>query len=230
MELENSTVTGSNAGVDTPIAPKPTPVTADIAATTPGEYRVIRRNGKVTAFDSAKIKVAVTKAFLAVEGKNAAASTRIHETVERTTASVVRAITRRMPAGGSIHIEDIQDQVELGLMRGEEHKVARSYVLYREERARERETKTAAQSPTTEYSGLKVTRSDGSKIALDENRMIRLVGEACRDIAEMDPDALIDETKRSLFDGVAENDVSKALIMSARTFIEREPQYTYVAA
>ena len=230
MELENSAVIGSNAGVDTPIAPGPTPVTADIAATTPGEYRVIRRNGKVTAFDSAKIKVAVTKAFLAVEGNNAAASTRIHETVERITALVVRAITRRMPAGGSIHIEDIQDQVELGLMRGEQHKVARAYVLYREERTREREAKTAARSPTTEHSGLKVTRSDGSKIALDENRMMRLVSEACRDIAEMDADALIEETKRSLFDGVAENDVSKALIMSARAFIEREPQYTYVAA
>lgn len=230
MELENSTVIGSNTGIDAPIAPRPTPVTADIAATTPGEYRVIRRNGKVTVFDSEKIKVAVTKAFLAVEGSNAAASTRIHETVDRITTMVVQAITRRMPSGGSIHIEDIQDQVELGLMRGGEHKVARSYVLYREDRTRERLAKTAANPPTTEHSGLKVTRSDGSKVALDENRMVRLVSEACHDISDMDPSAVIEETKRSLFDGVAENDVSKALIMSARTFIEREPQYTYVAA
>ena len=230
MELENSTVKGSNVGMDTPVAPKPTSVTADIAATTPGGYRVIRRNGKVTVFDSEKIKVAITKAFLAVEGSNAAASTRIHETVDRITDLVVQAITRRMPTGGSIHIEDIQDQVELGLMRGEEHKVARSYVLYREDRARERLVRTTVSRPLAEHSGLKVTRPDGTKVALDENRLERLVSEACRDIPQMDPSALIEETKRSLFDGVAEADVSKALIMSARTFIEREPEYTYVAA
>jgi len=227
MELEHSTVTPGNTGAQAPLQ---TPVTAEIAATKPGEYRVIRRNGKVTAFDADKIKVALTKAFLAVEGSNAAASTRIHEIVDRITELVVAAITRRMPAGGSIHIEDIQDQVELGLMRGEQHKVARSYVLYREERAREREAKAPAVRPLREHSGLNVTRADGSKVKLDEGRMLRLVTEACADIADTDPEGIIDETKRSLFDGVAEIDVSKALIMSARTFIEREPSYTYVAA
>lgn len=230
MELENAAVSAGNTGPETPVAPIESPVTADLAATTPGEYRVIRRNGKVTAFDGDKIKVAVTKAFLAVEGGNAAASKRIHETVDRITESVVYAITRRMPTGGSVHIEDIQDQVELGLMRSEAHKVARAYVLYREERARERQQKTPAAPATRPHSGLNVTRRDGTKVALDEDRMQRLVVEACTDIADMDPQAVIEETKRSLFDGVAEEDVSKALIMSARTFIEREPNYTFVAA
>jgi len=230
MELENSAVTPGNTGVEAPIAPIPAPVTAEIAATTPGEFRVIRRNGKVTAFDAGKIKVAVTKAFLAVEGGNAAASTRIHETVDRITDSVAHAITRRMPAGGSVHIEDIQDQVELGLMRSEAHKVARAYVLYREERARERDLKAETSPPVRPHSGLNVTRADGSRIALDEDRMRRLVDEACNDVADIEPAGVIEETKRSLFDGVAEEDVSKALIMSARTFIEREPNYTFVAA
>ncbi len=228
MEQGNSTVTDGKTGMDTPITPNQTPATAEIAATKPGEYRVIRRNGKVTALDSGKIKVALTKAFLAVEGSNAAASTRIHETVDRITNSVVQAITRRMPTGGSIHIEDIQDQVELGLMRSEEHKVARAYVLYREDRARERTVKAAGSN--IEPVELTVTRSDGSQVEFDENRIERLVNEACNDIPQMDPSALIEETRRSLFDGVAESDVSKALIMSARTFIEREPEYTYVAA
>ena len=230
MELENSAVAHSDRETHGTIAAAPGSATADIIATTPGEFRVIRRNGKVPAFDSEKIKVAVTKAFLAVEGGNAAASTRIHETVDRITVSVVHAITRRMPTGGSVHIEDIQDQVELGLMRSEAHKVARAYVLYREERARERETKVAPAGPTKAHSGLTVTRSDGSTTALDEVRMERLVAEACTDIEDTDPRGVIEETKRSLFDGVAEDDVSKALIMSARTYIEREPNYTFVAA
>ena len=228
MEQGNSTVTDGKTGIDTPIAPNQMPATAEIAATKPGGYRVIRRNGKVTALDSGKIKVALTKAFLAVEGGTAAASTRIHETVDRITNSVVQAITRRMPTGGSIHIEDIQDQVELGLMRSEEHKVARAYVLYREDRARERSANAA--DSNNDHTQLTVTRSDGSQVEFDENRIERLVTEACNDIPQMDPAALIEETKRSLFNGVAESDVSKALIMSARTFIEREPEYTYVAA
>ena len=230
MELENSTGIGGNLETLTRPAATTVPVTANIAATTPGEYQVIRRNGKVTAFDAEKIKVAVTKAFLAVEGSNAAASTRIHKTVDRITELVAHSITRRMPAGGSIHIEDIQDQVELGLMRGEQHKVARAYVLYREERTRNRETKKDAAQSSRVHSGINVTRPDGSRVALDENRMAQVVTEACAGIADTNPGGVIDETKRSLFDGVAEVDVSKALIMSARTFIEREPNYTYVAA
>jgi ribonucleoside-diphosphate reductase alpha chain len=230
MELENSAVSRRNIESPASTAPVSAPMTAAIVATSPGEFRVIRRNGKVTSFDADKIKVAITKAFLAVEGNNAAASTRIHETVDRITNLVVQAITRRMPSGGSVHIEDIQDQVELGLMRGEAHKVARAYVLYREARAREREAKVTPNDKARVHSGLNVTRADGSKVALDENRMVRLVTEACQDIEDTDPEGVINETKRSLFDGVAEDDVSKALIMSARTYIEREPNYTYVAA
>ena len=203
---------------------------ADLASTEPGGFRVIRRNGKVTAFDANKITVAVTKAFLAVEGQNAAASKRIHETVAEITESVVSAITRRMPSGGTVHIEDIQDQVELGLMRAEAHKVARSYVLYREARAKERELAATSETVDANRAGLNVTRKDGSKLPLDEQHMIALVHEACADIADTDPQGVLQEARRSMFDGIAEQDVSKALIMAARTFIEAEPNYTYVAA
>ncbi len=204
----------------------------ELAATAPGEYKVIRRNGKVTVFDGDKIKIAMTKAFLAVEGGNAAASTRVHETVAELAQSVAYAITRRMPTGGAIHIEDIQDQVELALMRGEQHKIARAYVLYREERTRERLRKheSAADTNDSQHTTLTVTRKDGVRVALDVVRLTRIVAEACQDIENTDPSLVLAEAMRSLFDGVAEADVSKALVMSARTFIEREPNYTWVAA
>ena len=101
-------------------------------------YQVIRRDGSVSPFDSSKIAVALTKAFLAVEGSSAAVSRRVHDIVADLTAQIVANLTRRADAGRTFHIEDIQDQVELALMRAEHHKVARAYVLYREERARER--------------------------------------------------------------------------------------------
>ncbi|HER35398.1 MAG TPA: ribonucleoside-diphosphate reductase subunit alpha, partial [Halothiobacillaceae bacterium] len=107
----------------------------ETAATTPGQVRVIRRNGKLTAYDPSKIKVAMTKAFLAVEGGGAAASQRVHESVESLVSLIDQALKRRLPGGGTVHIEDIQDQVELALMREGHHKVARAYVLYRESQA-----------------------------------------------------------------------------------------------
>ncbi len=194
MDLEQSNFSRKVAG--NPRADAHPAAHLELAATAPGELKVIRRNGKVTVFDADKIKVAITKAFLAVEGGNAAASTRIHETVEGLTDSVVRAITRRMPASGAVHIEDIQDQVELGLMRAGEHKIARSYVLYREERARERQKKHELTEAPPQRAGLGVTRRDGSRVLLDENRLRRTVGEACQDLANTDPGAILEEAMR----------------------------------
>ena len=202
----------------------------ELSATCPGEYRVIRRNGKLTAFSRDKIKVAMTKAFLAVEGGNAAASSRIHETVETLTEQVSHAITRRLPGGGTVHIEDIQDQVELALMRGGAHKVARAYVLYREERARARAAEKAAAEALKQQPGLHMTLPSGEQVPLDETRLERIVGEACEGMPSTEPLTVLQEAKRNLFDGVAEKDVYKTVVMAARTFIENEPDYTYVAA
>src|ERR1700693_3155590 len=95
------------------------------------EYKVIRRNGAVVGFEPAKISIAVTKAFIAVNGGQGAASARVRELVEQLTSNVVNALVRRQPAGGTFHIEDIQDQGEPALMRSGEHVVARPYVLVR---------------------------------------------------------------------------------------------------
>ena len=208
--------------------PAATPPATELAAYQPGTCQVIRRNGKVTGFDASKIAVAVTKAFLAVEGGSAAASSRIHQTVQDITDQVVGALLRRMPSGGTVHIEDIQDQVELALMRAGEHKVARSYVLYRDERARERAAKAAETAEPERL--VNVTLPDGSTRPLDVDRLRRLVAEACSGLDEVTPEAILQDTCRNLFEGVREQDVSQALVMSARTLIEKEPNYSEVAA
>jgi len=200
------------------------------AVPTPGRLQVIRRNGQATAFDPNKIMVAMTKAFLAVEGGSAAASSRVHDRVRELTEQVASALTRRLPGGGTVHIEDIQDQVELALMRAGEHKVARDYVLYREERARERAHQAAADTTPAAAHPLHVTLADGSTRPLDVARMGRLVDEACRELAGVDAAAILTDTTRNLFDGVREADVGQALVMSARTLIETDPAYSQVAA
>ncbi|WP_050998187.1 ribonucleoside-diphosphate reductase subunit alpha [Methylococcus capsulatus] len=204
---------------------------AELRSLSPGEVRVIRRNGKVTGFDAAKISVAITKAFLAVEGGNAAASRRIHESVEELTDLVVRALLRRLPGGGTIHIEDIQDQVELALMRAGHQKVARAYVLYREERARlraEKQNEGKAQGGAEDV--VQVTLEDGTRKPLDTARLRHVVEEACRGLSDVEPAWIIEETRRNLFDGVPEKEVAPTLVMTARTRIEQESNYSYVAA
>ena len=206
---------------------------ADFSAHQPGIYKVIRRNNKVTVFDPSKISVAMTKAFLDLEGGTAAASKRIHEKVAALTDAVVRAVTRRMPGGGTVHIEDIQDHVELALMRAGEQKIARAYVLYREERAKARAEEAQQETQESDEQAddtIQVTRLDGSKKPLNIKRLNKIVKEACNNLELVEGHLIIDDALRNLFDGVKEEDVNPALVMSARTLIEKEPNYTYAAA
>ncbi|MFP5429212.1 MAG: ATP cone domain-containing protein, partial [Gammaproteobacteria bacterium] len=210
-----------------PDNPRPAPST-DMLATAPGTLRLIKRNGSVVPYDDSKIAVAITKAFLAVEGGTAAASSRIHETVAQLTGMVSNTFRRRMPTGGTVHIEEIQDQVELALMRSGEQKVARAYVLYREERARARDAETppVARLQTT----LTVTADDGSRRPLDIARLEALVRNACEGLEGVDASLVVEETLKNLYDGVKESDINTTLVMCARVMIEQEPNYTYVTS
>ncbi|MDC0577364.1 ribonucleoside-diphosphate reductase subunit alpha [Gammaproteobacteria bacterium] len=197
-------------------------------AIAPGQMRVIKRNGSVVSYDAEKIAIAITKAFLAVEGGAAAASTRIHNEVNELANLVTTTFTRRMPSGGTLHIEEIQDQVELELMRSGEQKVARSYVLYREERKQARKQEVKVEDK--EEKGYKVILEDGQEDVLDMDRVNRMVGEACEGLEGTDPQMIIDEANKNLYDGVSIEDVKTSLVMTARTLVEKEPNYTYVTA
>ncbi|MEN9329642.1 MAG: hypothetical protein RLZZ484_830, partial [Pseudomonadota bacterium] len=191
-------------------------------------YQIIRRNGAVVPFEPAKIAVAMMKAFLAVHGTQGAASASVRETVDAVTQSVVRALMRSRPGGGTFHIEDVQDQVELGLMRGSHHEVARAYVLYRERRAQERATQKEQQAPAMPT--LHVT-DRGERVALDLNRLTGLIQAACANLgADIKADPIVSETLRNLYDGVPIEEVFKAAILAARTLIEKDPDYTYATA
>jgi ribonucleoside-diphosphate reductase alpha chain len=189
------------------------------------EYKIIRRNGAVVGFEPAKISVAMTKAFLAVNGSQGAASARIRELVGSLTESVVGALMRRQPQGGTFHIEDIQDQVELALMRSGEHDVARAYVLYREERARVRAQERTAKSEAGIY-----VVDGGQRKPLERAALERLVSAACEGLADATCEAILDATLRDLYDGVPMEEVRKSAVLAARALIEKEPAYGYVTA
>ena len=202
----------------------------DLEITAPGKLRVIKRNGKVVPFELDKIKVAITKAFLSVESGGAAASERIHNKVEGITHGVLETFSRRMPSGGTLHIEEIQDQVELQLMRSEEHPVARNYILYREERAQERQ-KTAPTKPESKNESIiTITKDSGEKVPLDINRITKMIEHACEGLEDVEATIVVEEALKNLYDGVSVSDMRASLIMSARTKVELEPNYSYVTA
>src|SRR5947208_3844596 len=186
------------------------------------EYNLIRRNGAVVGFEPAKISVAMTKAFLAVNGAHGAASARIRELVVALTDTVVAALLRRHPQGGTFHIEDIQDQVELALMRSGEHDVARAYVLYREERAKLRAQEKAAR---TNHARVHVVEN-GQRRPLDRDALQRLVVAACEGLAGALPEAIPGATLRDLYDGVPMDEVRKSVVLAARALIEKDPAYS----
>ena len=222
-------LTSSSGGSQKPQTLATANAPASVQATAPGQMRVIKRNGTVVSYDDSKIAVAITKAFLAVEGGTAAASTRIHETVAKLTAVVSATFKRRMPSGGTIHIEELQDQVELALMRSGEQKVARAYVIYREEHARQRAAK-AAQHPAKAHPTLHVTLTDGSREFLDLGRLETIVAEACAGLEGVDAQLVLGEALKNLYDGVPIGELNTSLVITARTLVEQEPNYSFVTA
>jgi len=195
------------------------------------EYKIIRRNGAVVSFEPSKISVALTKAFIAVNGGQGAASARVREIVAKLTDTVVAALMRRQPTGGTFHIEDIQDQVELALMRSGEHEVARVYVLYREQRAQERAKQREAQARVVATQPTINVLENGETHVLDVAKMAALVHEACEGLGRaVDAGVIMQATLKDLYEGVPIEEVRKSLILSARALIEQDPAYSYVTA
>ena len=203
------------------------PITPSLTATAPGQLKVIKRNGTVVSYTDDKISVAIAKAFLAVEGGTAAASPRIRELVDQLAQQVGDTFRRRLPSGGTLHIEDIQDQVELALMRSGEHQVARAYVIYRAERAKLREDQLTL-SP--EHAGMQMISPEGGRVPLDIERIYTLVREACTGLNDVEPQRIIEQALKNMYDGISSTDVATSLLITARTLVEEEPNYNFVSA
>lgn len=199
-----------------------------IAPADASQIIVVRRDGSGAPFDESRIAVAIGKAFIATEGADAGASQRVRSLVDRLTGQVCDVLARRAALMSSVHVEDIQDQVELALMRGEHHQVARAYVLYREEHARQR-AESATGSPAGR-ADVTVRLADGTTAPLDTARLELVVAEACAGLADVDPKVVLDETLRAVYDGITADELALALVMAARTFVETEPDYTYVTS
>ena len=222
--------TAQGAPLSHPVPGTEANVPSAIAATVPGGMKVIKRNGKVVPYDESKISLAITKAFLDVEGGLAAFSSRVRENAQELTVQVTATFQRRLPSGGSVHIEEIQDQVELCLMRNEHHKAARQYVLYREKRSQLRAEAKERQPELEGTTVLHVTALDGSRKPLDMARLETVAREACTGLPGLSPEEIIREALRNLYDGIHEQEVGTSLVITTRALVEQDTNYSYVTA
>src|SRR5476649_1536550 len=215
-----------------PVAPNGVASGPTAVVGTLGDYRIIRRNGAVVAFEPSKIAIAMTKAYLAVNGDQGEKSARVRDMVEQLTAGVVAALVRRQPSGGTFHIEDVQDQVELSLMRSGEHDVARAYVLYRAKHMEERRLQKEAQGGSAQADAPQIHVSEnGQRRVLDMNQVRDLINAACVGLEKhVDADAILAETVKNLYDGVPVEELHKSAILAARALMEKDPAYSQVTA
>ena len=194
---------------------------------------VIRRNGSTASFDSGRIAVAITKAFIAVEGDSAGTSSRLRALVAELTEQVSSTLARRYGVERHVDLEDVQDQVELALMRGGHAKVARAYILYREEHRRAREEREAASGvgPATRGAQVySVVAPDGSSSLLDTVRLRSIIAEATENLTDVSADAVFAGTTSNLYDGISTKELGLAPIMAARALVETDPNYSFVAS
>ena len=230
--MQTSQETSVKSGSEFAAVPKVSALAPSSSSTvaTIADYKIIRRNGAVVGFEPSKISIAMTKAFLAVNGGQGAASARVRELVEQLTVGVVSALMRRQPAGGTFHIEDVQDQVELALMRSGEHDVARAYVLYRAKRQEERAQQQAAKGAVEPPHALHIV-VDGQRVPLDQDKLKTMITSACIGLEKhVDADAILHETVRNLYDGVPVEELHKSAILAARALMEKDPAYSQVTA
>ncbi|WP_019449588.1 ribonucleoside-diphosphate reductase subunit alpha [Cupriavidus sp. BIS7] len=228
-EQQTTGVTGATGVVGAAAGTQQNPATAGVNYQ---DYKLIRRNGAVVSFEPNKITVAMTKAFLAVNGGQGAASARVREVVDQLTQNVVRALVRSRPSGGTFHIEDVQDHVELALMRSGEHEVARAYVLYREKRTQERAQANAQAVARVQEAGVSVNVTDGGTThPLDLVALHSLIDNACGGLGNaVSAEPILKETLKNLYDGVPMTQVYDSAILAARTLIEKDPAYSQVTA
>ena len=188
---------------------------------------IIRRNGQTTQFDSHKIFIAISKAFLAVEGEHPQQSSHIHDAASQLTEQVKQAALRNLPQNGTLHIEQIQDQVELALMRSDQYKVARAYVLYREKRSKDRvEGCHKKQSPPL----LQIQLTDGSLTPYDESTLVKLLEQCAKGLEDVSVNKVLAAIQNNMFDGMSQQAFEQAIVMGARGLIDQEPDYSPFSA
>jgi ribonucleoside-diphosphate reductase alpha chain len=191
---------------------------------------VLKRDGSRVPFQPEKIHIAIEKAFCAEYGLDRSlGANSIQPQLQAVYERVINNVLPQLRAkSGVIDIESIQDIVEQQLMAGGFHNIARSYILYRDERKRARALKQGEAVPKKT---LTITDDDGIRRILDIGELRKKLLVASRGVEkECCIESVLEETLCHLYDGAKKSEVNKAMIFAARSRIEKEPAFSLLAA
>jgi len=186
--------------------------------------QVKKRNGSVVDFTVEKITTAIAKAFQ----ENSVSMT--DDQLVEMTRVIVAKIDERFPET-TPSVEHIQDIVELTIMEAGYHDVAKAYIIYRYEHTKIREKKKEEVLEAIDAHTLFVTKRSGKKEKFSLEKIRKTLKHFIGDYKkEIDIESLVNQCRNEVFDGITTAEVTKALIMIARTFLERDPAYGKLAA
>jgi ribonucleoside-diphosphate reductase alpha chain len=203
----------------------------DIDPLTYNDFEVRKRDGRTLAFEPDFIHVAIVKAFSAERqiAEDGSLSAGDQEEVVKVTESVIRDVVSRAVRGEQLEIELIQDAVENQLMHHEHYKVARRYIVYREARKRSRALRGEVDANGQDL--LNITMADGGTEALDAQKIRRTLLKACVGYEEIcNWQEMAEEVISSVYNGIKIEEIEQAMMLAARSRLEKDPAYGFVAA
>ena len=182
--------------------------------------KIKKRDGRITQFDPQKIRVAMERAARAVD--ESADVRPFGLIVDHVVRYVELSFETRTP-----DVEGVQDLVERTLMEHGYYEVAKAYILYRAERSKLRQE--VQPQPSSQLS-IHIVESGGKKRAIDQNYIRKKFEKAAEGLDDINIDSLVQRCEAELYDGMDATDVETVLSLTARSFIERDPAYSKLAA
>ncbi|MEX0598473.1 MAG: ATP cone domain-containing protein, partial [Candidatus Paceibacterota bacterium] len=187
--------------------------------------QITKRDGSVVEFNQAKIWKAISKAFLDVKQNFTAEEAK---QVDGVTESVVHALDEQF-IDNYPPVEIVQDIVEKKLMERGFYDVAKGYILYRkahDDARRDEQSKLDGAHPT-----LKVRKSSGEVLSFNRYNITKTLSYHLTGLEnDIDINLIISGIESSIYDGMTTKEIAQIMIMTVRSYIDKDTAYSVLAA
>ena len=180
-----------------------------------------KRDGSMQEFNPEKIQNAISKAFLA---------SRVSFDTEVLKKITDIAIQNLKTIEETPSVEQIQNIVEKVLMENHFYTVAKSYIIYRYEHAKTREVEKEEVIKKIETDSLIIIKKSGEKQAFSIEKLKKYIESCAEEKSQIDVDGIANQCRSEIYDGITTSEISKAVILCARSYIERDPAYSKLAS
>ncbi len=186
-----------------------------------------KRNGKIVPFDPEKITQAVGKAFFKMTGDSQIeVATQIKDATLKKLFELYKENESSIP-----YVEQIQDLVEQSIMEAGYYEIGKHYILYRHEKIKERSLLRQQELQKIEEGGAVIINRNGKQERFNEVLLREFLSKMIKGYeTSVSIEAIVGRVKMEIYDGISSEDFQKGLVLAARSMVENDPAYSYVAA